>query len=197
MKKIVLLSGVVIAIAALLIILNYQRRMQPTVVVEQPFVEASLFEIPPRNKQVIAFIESDGSRIAPSYQEAVCTEFVIAVIGEFYTLTKQEKQAIRIITDDPVEELIEQDAPIVKGVQTALISGRKGKLITDLTQILPGDFVQFWNIPFGLSANGHCGIVKEIEPRESITLYSSHPVTNGYGIHKFSWPDKAYFVRLN
>src|SRR5688572_12810721 len=137
MKKIVMLSGVVIAIAALLIIINYRQYNHPVVVIEQPFVQASLSEIPQRNKEIMAFVEAHGAEISPTYQESVCTEFVIKVIEEFSSLTRQEKTAIRIITNDPLETLIERDAPVIKGVQTALVSGKKGKLITDPIQVLP------------------------------------------------------------
>ncbi|NUQ22986.1 MAG: hypothetical protein HUU34_03470 [Saprospiraceae bacterium] len=76
-----------------------------------------------------------------------------------------------------------------------IIKGGKGIEIDKFKDVKPGDFVQFWNL-FKDKEYGHCGIVLEIVPNESITVYSSHPVTNGYGKHKFLWPDKIYFARL-
>jgi hypothetical protein len=67
--------------------------------------------------------------------------------------------------------------------------------IKESTDALPGDFVQFWNV-FKGQAYGHCGIVLDIQPNKTITLYSSHPLTGGYGKQAYLWPDKIYFVRL-
>jgi hypothetical protein len=83
----------------------------------------------------------------------------------------------------------------MKGVQTALVKNNKGIEIQDSTDVMPGDFVQFWN-GFGGSSYGHCGIVSEIRPGESITLYSSHPITDGFGVQKFLWPSRLFVVRL-
>lgn len=61
-----------------------------------------------------------------------------------------------------------------------------------MDQVLPGDFVQFWTTTWG-----HCGIVKEIDVKnKTMSLYSSFPSTNGYGIQRFPIPDHSYFVRL-
>jgi hypothetical protein len=90
--------------------------------------------------------------------------------------------------------LVENETDIAKGVQNALVSSGKGTAIS-LVEVKPGDFVQFWSVTGG-KAYGHCGIVSSISPEESITVYSSHPLTNGYGIQKFIWPDYTYFVRL-
>lgn len=103
---------------------------------------------------------------------------------------------MRIITDKNLVELIENDSACIKGLQTALLLNNKGIAIEQVANVLPGDFVQFWNI-YGNKAYGHCGIVHTIKPGKSITVYSSHPVTQGYGIQKFSWPDKAFFGRMN
>ncbi len=133
--------------------------------------------------------------LRPLISKTVCTEFVIQVIEAFHPLTKKEKKDIRIITDQPLVDMIERDDAIIKGVYTSLVSGGKGAAVSDPIDVKPGDFVQFWNTVYG-SSWGHCGIVKAIVPSESITMYSSHPITNGYGIHTFDWPDKIYFARL-
>jgi hypothetical protein len=151
--------------------------------------------LPEKNKKILALVEARGKEIAPHYHDVVCTEFVIKVINEFDPLTKKEKKDIRIITDDNLNDLIDREAPVIKGVQTALINGGKGIIVDDPTKVLPGDFVQFWDTIYGI-AYGHCGIVSEIDPLKSLTLHSSHPFTGGYGIQKFPWPQKVFFVRL-
>jgi hypothetical protein len=152
--------------------------------------------IPEKNKALLAYVEANGRSVAPDYHEVVCTEFIIKVLDKFQPLTKQEKRDIRIITEDDLTDLINADAAIIKGVQTALVNAGKGIMIDDPNKVLPGDLVQFWDTFYG-GAWGHCGIVSQIEPNKTLTLHSSHPFTSGYGIQTFNWPEKVFFVRLN
>jgi hypothetical protein len=194
MKRLLLIFGAATALTAFFMLGSGWIRSQP-VVAKEKALKTEIEDLPPRNKEIIAFIESNGERISPTYAHAVCTELVIAVINAFSPLTKDEKRDIRIITNEPLQRLIEQDAPIIRGVQFALVKSGKGLLVADPGEVMPGDFVQFWYLD-AFAASGHCGIVKEIKPFESVTLYSSHPSTDGYGIQQFLWPDKIYFVRL-
>lgn len=151
--------------------------------------------LPDKNKKLLAYIEANGRSVAPEYHAVVCTEFVIKVLDPIEHLSNQEKKDIRIITDDDLNELIESDAAIIKGVQTALVKSGKGIVIDDPAKVLPGDLVQFWDTFYG-GAWGHCGVVSQLDPYQTLTLYSSHPITSGYGIQTFNWPEKVFFVRL-
>lgn len=175
---------------------HYWTSTQPILVAtDQTVAEDTLVrDLPAKNKEIITFIEKNGARLAPTYQEAVCTEFVIKVVNEFWPLSSNEKKGIRIITSDRLDSLVEHEAPIIKGIQSALIQSDKGIAIS-ASEVMPGDFVQFWN-GYGIGVYGHCGVVAEIVPNENITVYSSHPFTNGFGKQVFLWPDKVYFVRL-
>jgi hypothetical protein len=151
--------------------------------------------LPVTNREVIEFIQAEGQDLAPTYESVVCTEFVIKVIDRVKPLTKAERNDIRIITDSQLDSLVEADSPIIKGVLTALLRSNKGIEIKESTKVLPGDFVQFWQV-FQGKAYGHCGIILDIEPNKTLTLYSSHPITDGYGTQEYLWPEKVYFVRL-
>jgi hypothetical protein len=94
-----------------------------------------------------------------------------------------------------LDSLLQTESPIIKGVQTGLTLKNKGIQIDNSNEVMPGDFVQFWN-QHNNKEYGNCGVVLEVEPNESLTIYSSHPMTDGYGKQKFLWPDKVYFVRL-
>lgn len=153
----------------------------------------SIQELPKKNQEILQYIENQGKTLAPTYQEVVCTDYVINVLSNFYNLSPQEKRGIQIITEENLHDLIESDAAVIKGVYTALTVSGKGIPVTR-EQVLPGDFVQFWNV-MGTGCYGHCGVIKSIEDQE-ITLYSSHPITNGFGVHTYRMPHKAYFVRL-
>lgn len=168
---------------------------QPVWPVSKELSSEELEALPLTNKDVLNFIHQEGPSLAPTYESVVCTEFVIKVIDEFSPLTKIEKNDIRILTDSELDILVEADSPVIKGVQTALIKSKKGLEIKNAESVLPGDFVQFWNV-FQGKAHGHCGVVLDIEPDKTLTLYSSHPSTNGYGTQKYLWPEKVYFVRL-
>jgi hypothetical protein len=156
-------------------------------------IPAVIRQLPRRNQEVIQYIEIQGKALAPSYTEIVCTDYVINVLSHFYPLSKTEKKAIQIITNEDLYDLIINEKPIIKGIYTALIQGGKGTPIAE-EDVQAGDFVQFWNI-LGNHCYGHCGIVKSID-EQMLTLYSSHPMTDGFGIHTFRFPDRAYFVRL-
>jgi hypothetical protein len=195
MKKIIfIVVGIIVAFAAY----GTWRwlSIQPShaeVVTYKPVASPS---IPEKNQKLLAYIEANGRTVAPDYREVVCTEFVIKVLDTCEPLTKQEKKDIRIITEDDLTELINADAAIIKGVQTALVKAGKGVVINDPDKVLPGDLVQFWDTFYG-GAWGHCGVVSQIDPNKTLTLHSSHPFTGGYGIQTFNWPEKVFFVRLN
>lgn len=196
MSKIVWISLLLVLAVAAGLFLKYWTRTQP-VWIGQGVVDSTVrAAIPKRNLEIIEFVEMNGQRLAPSYEKVVCTEFVINTIEPFSLLNRDEKNAIRILTSDDLIQLIKNDSPIIKGVQTALKLRHKGTSIINSDDALPGDFVQFWNF-YGEDAYGHCGVVLEVNPGQSLTLYSSHPLTGGFGKQKFEWPDKVFFVRLN
>lgn len=155
-------------------------------------VDQQQVAVPLRNKQVIDTIIKYGPSISPTYKQAVCTELIIPIIERFYKLNKSDKSRIRIITDKNIQALLKEDSPIPKGVYFALTEKGIGSKIDTLENVLPGDFVQFWTDTWG-----HCGIVKQIDiERQVMSLYSSFPSTDGYGIQYFSIPKYCFFVRL-
>lgn len=195
MRKLVLTVIVLIFLTGLFLFGNYWINTQPIWLIDRKIDETFLTEIPTKNKEIIHFVEENGIRIAPNYSDVVCTEFVIKVIDKFDPLTNDQKNEIRILTNKNVRELIKNESAIIKGVQTALINANKGTELKYIEDVRPGDFVQFWNVYQG-KEYGHCGVVFQIEGNKSLTLYSSHPLTDGFGIQKYLWPDKVYFVRL-
>jgi len=152
-------------------------------------------DLPATNKDLLTWVEQNGRAIAPSYRQVVCTEFVIGAVQHVMPLTRREKNDVRIITEGNLEEQIMEERPIIRGVQTALVAGKKGVEVA-AEDVQPGDLVQFWTIYCG-KAFGHCGIVLDINPGKTLTLYSSHPVTGGYGKQMYLWPKYSYFVRLS
>jgi hypothetical protein len=175
------------------IFLQYWVNTQPVWIVTDS--HSAHDSLPSKNSQIINFIESNGKHTAPAYEKVVCTEFVINVIEHFEPLTAADKKKIRIITDSDLTTLIREESTVIRGVQAALSDSKKGVKINPMQELMPGDFVQFWNVYHGI-AFGHCGVLMSAEPGKTITLYSSHPATNGFGRQTFLWPDKLYVVRL-
>ncbi|MBC7485239.1 MAG: hypothetical protein H7282_00590 [Cytophagaceae bacterium] len=150
------------------------------------------YSLPGKNQQVLNHVISNGAKISPTYQGSVCTELLIGVLKRFTLLSKEEKDRIRIITEENIHQLRFNNSPIPKGVYFALTESRKGTAINRLADVRPGDFVQFWYWSWG-----HCGIVKSVDQANgTMYLYSSYPTTNGYGIQTFNIPNECYFVRL-
>ncbi|SKC57229.1 hypothetical protein [Ohtaekwangia koreensis] len=195
-KHVSIFVFIAIAIALLVSFISYWVNTQPVGIISRK-IDISKYheELPSRNRQVIEFVEANGVNLAPDYQQVKCTDFVVRVIERFVPLSKGERNQINIVTNDDLNTLIENESAIIKGVQTSLIQGRKGIEIIGLEDVRPGDFVQFWNEYLG-TPYGHCGVIFDVEPYHSISLYSSHPLTHGYGKQKYMWPDKVYFVRL-
>ena len=153
----------------------------------------SVAQIPEKNQCVIDTVTKYGPVISSTYEKAVCTELVIKVIEKIYPLNKTDKSRIRIITNENIDDLLKNNSPIPKGVCYALTAKGIGTTIENLTDVLPGDFVQFWTD----AGWGHCGIVKSINYKENtMDLYSSFPSTNGYGIQTFLIEKYCFFVRL-
>ena len=149
-------------------------------------------ELPPKNKLIIENIKKFGPQISSTYEKAVCTEFLIQILEKVQKLNSLDKSRIRIITSKNIRTLLTEDSKIPKGVQFALVEKGVGISITDINEVVEGDFVQFWTATWG-----HCGIVKSIDTlNNEMELYSSFPSTNGYGIQKFNIPKYSFFVRL-
>ena len=153
--------------------------------------------LPVKNRQVLDTAITYGRIISPTYEDAVCTEFVLGVLNHFMVLTHEDTINVRI--DQPRENLetvynwIVTGSPEPKGVYNALLINGKGEAIDDRTKVLPGDFVQFW-YP---NSWGHCGIVDSLDLENNLMyLHSSFPTTNGYGVQRFIIPDYCWFVRL-
>lgn len=147
-----------------------------------------------KNEEVLQYVVAQGRKLAPSYKKVVCTDYVINVLSKFYDLSTKEKSDIQILTSKKsLKPLIQKNAPIIKGVHTALINSGKGVAVKR-ADVQPGDFVQFWFV-WKSGAYGHCGIVKSIG-EDTLTLYSSRPKSNGFSVHTYPFPHKAYFVRL-
>jgi hypothetical protein len=195
MKRTTIGTVLVLTIVGICIFGSYWTNTQPVWIVANEMAKDVLDNLPLKNKQIVELIEINGKEIAPNYKDVACTEFVIKVIDNFDPLTQAEKNDIRIITKQGLDSLIINESPIIRGVQTALLDANKGTRIDKIEDIKPGDFVQFWNLYLG-KQYGHCGVVFQIDPNRTITLYSSHPLTDGYGKQAYLWPDKLYAVRL-
>jgi hypothetical protein len=194
-RKIMVFGGIAIALTGVILFIGHWASTQPVWIVDKKITPDATADLPGKNEAIVTYIETNGKQIAPNYKDVVCTEFVIKVIGHFTPLTTAEKNHIRIITKDNLNELVDANSPVIKGVQTALTQMNKGIKIESGDDVRPGDFVQFWNRSNG-EAYGHCGIVMAITPNKTLTLYSSHPATQGFGKQCFLWPDKLFFVRL-
>lgn len=196
MRRVLFIILMVLALCGTAAFVNFWLKTQPVSVTTSTLTQDKLKSLPGKNQQVINFIETSGRTLAPNYDSVVCTEFVINVLNHFGNLNPKERKLIRIITDENLVTLIESNSSIIKGVQTALLVNDKGFAIEHASQVKPGDFIQFWNI-YDQSAYGHCGVVYSLEVNKNITVYSSHPLTNGYGKQTFLWPQKVFFARLN
>ena len=138
MKKlltITLVSALLITCAAAL----FWVRTQAAWPVEGKIEKEKLIGLPGNNKKVLDVIEKKGRSLAPTYEASVCTEFVIKVIEEVRPLTKDERNDVRIIiVTSSLDSLVMVEAPVIKGVQTALLKRSKGIEIKDSHDVLPG-----------------------------------------------------------
>ncbi len=152
--------------------------------------------LPPKNKALLKYAALKGPSISPTYQKAVCTEYLIQVLENVQHLSNDQKRKIRIITDGDIEHLLQENSSIPRGVYHALVSSNAGIPIDDIDQVKAGDLIQFWDNYFG-TTYGHCGIIRAIDKDKGlISMYSSSPQTNGHGIQVYWFQKYMYFVRL-
>lgn len=152
--------------------------------------------LPLKNKLILNYASEHGHAISPTYQKAVCTEYVIGIVSHFVKLSTKTKNEIRIITNQPIEDLLKYNSPITKGVYTALINNGVGVSINNINEVKAGDFFQYWDKING-NWYGHCGIVRALDTKKGIiSMYSSTNTTNGHGIQTYILPSYIYFVRL-
>lgn len=102
-------------------------------------------DIPAKNKLLLQYTAEHGPDISPTYEAAVCTEYVISILSKFGAVSSKTKTDIRIITDKPISELLEEGSPVPKGIYTALINAKSGVAVDKMEDVKAGDFVQFWN----------------------------------------------------
>ena len=126
MKKLSLLLLLGALLIGAVFFVSFWGKTQPVWLSSKTVDDKVLSSLPYKNKQIIDFIEATGKTIAPSYNETVCTEFVIKVIDKFAKLTKVEQADIRIITKENLKNLIENESSIIRGIQTALTKSGKG-----------------------------------------------------------------------
>ena len=160
------------------------------------FTCSQLMATSDKNDSIVNYVEQHGSQLAPSYSEVVCTDFVIKVLKHFTGVDKKMYSKVQIITPEPFKKLMKNKSEVPNGVCYALNSSGKGRYIP-MEQAKRGDFVQFWNSFIGFNYSGHCGILDHIDyENKMIYMYSSHPQTDGFGLHVFDWPDYVVFARL-
>lgn len=148
-----------------------------------------------KNKAILRYAQKNGPTISPTYETAVCTEYLIRILNNFSKLNRDQKNKISIITNRDIEVLLKENSPIPQGVCYALTSSGLGTAVSR-EQVLAGDFVQFWNTWKG-KTTGHCGIVRAVDHKKGlISLYSSSPKTDGHGKQIYVMPDYIFFARL-
>ncbi len=70
-----------------------------------------------------------------------------------------------------------------------------GEKVASVTKAKKGDVIQFW-YP---NSWGHCGVIQSVDTlKQTMTLHSSFPSTDGYGIQTFNydWRTMIYIARL-
>lgn len=176
----------------LLLVFNCNKEKIANKQLEKSVEEKSTKIIPEKNKKIVDLVKKFGPEISPTYEKAVCTELVIQILEKSINLNETDKKRIRIITQENIQKLLNENSDIPKGVYFALNEKGIGIPINNHEDVIEGDFVQFWTETWG-----HCGIVKRIDSKKNeMELYSSFPSTNGYGIQNFNIPKYAFFIRL-
>ncbi|MDJ1497661.1 hypothetical protein QNI19_32275 [Cytophagaceae bacterium DM2B3-1] len=147
------------------------------------------------NQQIIELIEKNGKRLAPTYKQANCTEFMTRFLSLIYTLTPKQKQQINIVTDQPLDSICAHIArfdyrPEYKGVCHFITDNKLGQAVWDLQDVQAGDLIQFWWLG---GQTGHCGVIKEINlDKGYFTMYGSTP-KEGFGVSTYPILADLYF----
>lgn len=153
--------------------------------------------LPALNKSILQLCATEGPLLAASYRETVCTQFLEKVLERHTPLTKLDRKRVNVVLEQPLMDAFAAQATGLQGVAHALVKAGKGEIITDPTQVLPGDLVQFWYYWPGYMPQGHAAVVRAYSPdRRVMEVYSSAASTGGFGIQNYYVPEHIYFVRL-
>jgi len=145
---------------------------------------------------------SDASR-----RQIDCVQFVLAVAEEelLQTLNATTRTQILIsnLTEDERRELpqlIESESDKVKGIQHALVSMGRGRVV-EPKDARAGDFVQYWMKQSDGTWFGHAGIIETVEKvSESYeaTIFGAHKSTNRIATSDFklrlTGPGRRVFI---
>ncbi len=104
--------------------------------------------------------------------------------------------------DEDLSTLVEENDPRTTGIRKALISIGNGVIILP-SEVLPGDFIQYWYKNNDSIWLGHSAILENVEQSDSSVqcrLYGSHRSLGGVGVSQYkvniSDPGKkVYLVR--
>ncbi|MGF1581601.1 MAG: hypothetical protein ACFCD0_19915 [Gemmataceae bacterium] len=112
-----------------------------------------------------------------------CVQFVGAVVERATNKSLSRKMRSRIYISNlsaterkRLPKLIQNEDPRTKGIQHALVSMGRGKIVSP-TQAKPGDFVQYWMKRPGGTWFGHAAIIESVSKNGntvSAKLYGSH-----------------------
>lgn len=186
----------IVAICSILIWLNYPRSIYYFNSLIYSDLDIDTVNIPLKNKSLLKFAEINGSSIAPTYEKAVCTEYLIQVLQNFCGVTPEIKKKIRIITKEDLNTMLSQDSVVTKGVYHALTSTGLGIPVDNPAEAKAGDLIQFWDYDSG-EPYGHCGIIRAVDLEKGlISLYSSARSTNGHDKQIYVLPKYMFIVRL-
>jgi len=94
------MRGIVISLFSGLVIIgffifgSYWLNTQPIWLIDSQIDSVLLSKLPVKNKQILELLEARGKLMAPTYNDVVCTEFVIKVIDSFEPLSTREKMIL-------------------------------------------------------------------------------------------------------
>ncbi len=147
------------------------------------------------NDHVLKCVQEYGPRIAPTYQDANCTQFMIEVIKRFHPLQSYQKRQIAVTIPDNIDQILANlkkgvEKPEYRGVCHYLEFSTLGKAVKEWKDVRPGDFVQWW---WFSGRQGQCGIIAEVNLQQKwFTVYSSTP-SQGFGLKKYPISKDLYF----
>ncbi len=115
--------------------------------------------------------------------------------AEVFSLKIKGKRWDKLSTDESVSaryfqsEFARFQEKRLSGV-AGFIESKGGQRIDAIGKTQKGDFVQFWHT----GKWGHCGVVQSVDTvKRTLTLHSSFPSTDGYGIQPFPYNEQTFF----
>ncbi|HMO41462.1 MAG TPA: CHAP domain-containing protein [Kiritimatiellia bacterium] len=123
-------------------------------------------------------------RPGASYGEVNCVEFVYEVLKKTGMIITPDIQRRIMVSEGELRFLanrVMSGSEDIQGAPSALVKSGQGTEVSSVSELKPGDIIQYWRKTPSGRYEGHAGIVERSYGNGKVDLYGSHRSLGGVG----------------